>query len=149
MQRRILSREYKHARFGVIEFDGRDEETLKEPLALISRFRDAGLDAIDVSVGFSTPTAQIPWGPNFLAETAARVHSETGLPTSTSWFISDPEEADALVQSGKTDLVMLARPLLANPHWPYGPAKTLGVGDPAWATLLAPYAHWLSRYRTS
>ena len=137
------------ARFGVIEFDGRDEETLKESIALVSRFRDAGLDAIDVSVGFSTPTAQIPWGPNFLAETAARVHSETGLPTSTSWFISDPEQADALVQTGKADLVMLARPLLANPHWPYAAAKTLGVEDPAWATLPAPYAHWLARYRTS
>jgi 2,4-dienoyl-CoA reductase-like NADH-dependent reductase (Old Yellow Enzyme family) len=137
------------ARFGVIEFDGRDEETLQESIALVKRFKDAGLDAIDVSIGFSTPTAQIPWGPNFLAETAARVHAETGLPASTSWFISDPQQAEALIQDGKTDLVMLGRPLLADPHWPYAAAKKLGVDNPAWATLPPPYAHWLARYRTN
>ncbi|MDR6101713.1 2,4-dienoyl-CoA reductase-like NADH-dependent reductase (Old Yellow Enzyme family) [Agrobacterium larrymoorei] len=137
------------ARFGVIEFDGRDEETLRESIALIRRFKEAGLDAIDVSIGFSTPAAQIPWGANFLAEIAARVHVETDLPASTSWFISDPVEADALIQDGKTDLVMLARPLLADPHWPYAAAKALGVENPAWATLPPPYAHWLARYRTN
>lgn len=137
------------ARFGVIEFDGRDEETLRESIALIRRFKETGLDAIDVSVGFSTPTAQIPWGANFLAEIAARVHVETDLPASTSWFISDPVQADALIQDGKTDMVMLARPLLTDPHWPYAAAKALGVENPAWATLPPPYAHWLARYRTN
>ncbi|MDQ1194416.1 NADH:flavin oxidoreductase/NADH oxidase [Agrobacterium sp. SORGH_AS 787] len=137
------------ARFGVIEFDGRDEETLRESIALVRRFKETGLDAIDVSVGFSTPTAQIPWGANFLAEIAARVHVETDLPASTSWFISDPVQADALIQDGKTDMVMLARPLLTDPHWPYAAAKVLGVENPAWATLPPPYAHWLARYRTN
>ena len=61
------------ARFAVSEFDGRDEETLADSIALVSRFKDEGLDAIDVSVGFSTPAAQIPWGPNFMAKMAARV----------------------------------------------------------------------------
>ena len=42
---------------------------------------------------------------------------------------------------------MLARPLLADPHWPYAAAKALGVENAAWATLPAPYAHWLARYR--
>jgi 2,4-dienoyl-CoA reductase-like NADH-dependent reductase (Old Yellow Enzyme family) len=45
------------------------------------------------------------------------------------------------------DLVTLGRPLLADPHWPYRAAKELKVDNPAWATLPAPYAHWLARYR--
>lgn len=137
------------ARFGVIEFDGQDEQTLAESIALINRFKDEGLDAIDVSIGFSTPAAQIPWGPNFMARTAARVRAETDLPASTSWFISDPKQANELIQSGQVDLVMLARPLLADPHWPYAAAKALGIENPAWTTLPAPYAHWLARYRVS
>jgi len=135
------------ARFGVIEFDGRDEETLAEAIGLAGRLKAEGLDFIDVSVGFSTPAAQIPWGPNFLAKTAARVLAETGLPGSTSWFIGKPGQADELIRSGKLDLVMMGRPLLANPHWPYEAAKELGVENPAWATLPPPYAHWLARYR--
>lgn len=132
-------------RFGVIEFDGRDEETLSESIELIRRARDSGLDAIDVSVGFSTLEAKIPWGPAFMAPFAARVRQETGLPTSTSWYISEPEQADGLIRDGKVDLVMLGRPLLDNPHWPYAAARKLGVTRAAW-TLPAPYAHWLERY---
>jgi 2,4-dienoyl-CoA reductase-like NADH-dependent reductase (Old Yellow Enzyme family) len=133
------------ARFGVIEFDGRDEETLAESIALVSRFKTEGLDFIDVSVGFSTPAAQIPWGPGFMAKTAARVRAETGLPGSTSWYISVPEQANDLIGTGQLDLVMLARPLLADPHWPYAAAKALGVENPASSTLPVPYAHWLLR----
>ncbi|EPY03030.1 NADH:flavin oxidoreductase/NADH oxidase [Magnetospirillum fulvum] len=135
-------------RLGVIEFDGRDEDSLVQSIDLIRRFKAEGLDFIDVSIGFSTPTAQIPWGPAFLAPVAARVRRETGLPTATSWFISDAAQADGLIRDGSLDLVMLGRPLLANPHWPYRAATELGIDRPAWV-LPAPYAHWLSRYRTA
>lgn len=135
------------ARFGVIEFDGRDEETLAEAIGLIRRFKAEGLDSIDVSMGFSTPTAQVPWGPALLANVAKRVRAETGLPTSSTWNIGPAEQADALIKDGTIDLAMIGRPLLENPHWPYDAARKLGVEKPAWATLPAPYAHWLSRYR--
>jgi NADPH2 dehydrogenase len=137
------------ARLGVIEFDGRDDETLAESIALVRRFGDRGLDGIDVSLGFSTPDANVPWGPNLMVPIAARVRRETGLPTSTSWFISDATAADSFVRDGSLDLVMLGRPMLENPHWPYDAARKLGVERAAWATLPAPYAHWLDRYRAT
>ena len=112
-------------------------------------FKAEGLDMIDVSMGFSTPAAQIPWGPAFMTPVAERVRREAGLPASTSWFISEPEQADGLIRDEKLDLVMLGRPLLANPRWPYAAAHKLGVDRPAWATLPAPYAHWLERYRAA
>lgn len=136
------------ARLGVIEFDGRDEETLTQSISLVSQFKAGGLDLIDVSMGFSTPKAKIPWGPKFLAPIAGRVRKETGLPASTSWFISDPEQANSLIRDGVVDLVMLARPLLSDPHWPYHAAVKLGIDRPAWV-LPTPYAHWLASYRTS
>lgn len=136
------------ARFGVVEFDGRDEETLAEAIDLVRRLKASGLDFIDVSIGFSTPEAKIPWGPHFMAPIAEQVRRETGLPGSASWFISQPGEADALIAEGALDLVMSGRPLLANPRWPYAAALALGVERAAW-TLPAPYAHWLERYRAA
>ena len=133
-------------RLGVVEFDGNDA-MLEEAIALLRTMKREGLDFVDVSIGFNTPEAKIPWGPNFMGDIAARVRRETELPGTTSWYISKPDEADALVRDGKVDLVMLGRPLLADPHWPYMAAKALGVENPAWATLPAPYAHWLARYR--
>ncbi len=133
-------------RLGVIEFDGNDA-MLGEAIALLSRMKEAGLDFVDVSIGFNTPDANIPWAPNFMADVARQVRRETGLPGTTSWYISKPSEADELVRDGKIELIMLGRPLLADPHWPYAAAKALGVENPAWTTLPPPYAHWLARYR--
>ncbi|WP_119157581.1 NADH:flavin oxidoreductase/NADH oxidase [Caldimonas tepidiphila] len=134
-------------RLGVVEFDGKDEAMLDEAIGLLQRMKREGLDFVDVSIGFNTPKARIPWGPNFMAGTAQQVRRATGLPGTTSWYISKPDEADALVREDKVDLVTLGRPLLADPHWPYRAAKELGVENAAWATLPAPYAHWLARYR--
>jgi hypothetical protein len=114
----------------------------------VRRFKAADLDIIDVSMGFSTPTAEIPWGPAFMAPIAERVRRETALPATTSWFISEPTQANALIVDNKLDLVSLGRPLLANPHWPYRAATELGVDKPAW-TLPSPYAYWLERYRAA
>ncbi len=137
------------ARLGVIEFAGKDEDEqmVAEAIDLLKRLKDEGLDFIDVSMGFNTPDAQIPWGPHFMADTAQHIREQTGLPSTTSWYISQPHEADELIRQEKIDLVTLGRPLLSDPHWPYHAAKELKVDNAAWATLPSPYAHWLARYR--
>ncbi|KFL54539.1 NADH:flavin oxidoreductase [Burkholderia pyrrocinia] len=134
------------ARLGVIEYDGRDEETLAESIALTQRMKREGLDMLSVSVGFSTPDARIPWGPAFLAPIAERVRREAGLPVSSAWGIDTPQLANRVVAEEQLDLVMVGRAHLADPHWPYYAAKQLGVERPSW-TLPVPYAHWLERYR--
>ncbi|MDX9884583.1 NADH:flavin oxidoreductase/NADH oxidase [Thauera sp.] len=133
------------ARFGVLEYDGRDEETLAESIELTRQFKREGLDLLSVSVGFSTPTAKIPWAPAFLAPIAERVRREAGLPVASAWGIDNPATADATVRDGQLDLVMVGRAHLANPHWSMQAARALGVERPTWV-LPAPYAHWLERY---
>lgn len=133
------------ARFGVIEFDGRDEETLQEAIALTRNFKRDGLDLLNVSMGFSTPNAVIPWGPALLAPIAERVSREAALPVASSWNIDDPLEADRVVAAGQMELVMVGRAHLANPHWPYHAALALGEERPS-RVLPASYAHWLARY---
>ena len=136
------------ARFGVIEYDGRDEQTLAESIELARGFRHGGLDLLSVSVGFSTPDAQIPWGPAFLAPIAERVKRESGLPVASAWGIDAPAMADRTVAEGQLDLVMVGRAHLANPHWPYHAALQLKEQRASWV-LPAPYAHWLERYQTA
>lgn len=134
------------ARFGVLEYDGHDEETLTESIELVRNFKEKGLDLLSVSVGFSTPAAQIPWGPAFLAPVARRVREETGLPVGSAWGFGTPRLAQSAVANGDLDIVFVGRSILANPHWPYEAAQVLHHEKPAWV-LPAPYAHWLERYR--
>ncbi|KAA9001266.1 NADH:flavin oxidoreductase/NADH oxidase [Affinibrenneria salicis] len=134
------------ARFGVIEYDGRDEETLNESIELTKSFRQHGLDLLNVSIGFSIPQTQIPWGPGFLAPIAQRVRREAGIPVASAWGIEAPQVAERVVADGQMDLVMIGRAHLANPHYPYLLAQALQVEHPS-RVLPAPYAHWLERYR--
>jgi 2,4-dienoyl-CoA reductase-like NADH-dependent reductase (Old Yellow Enzyme family) len=133
-------------RFGVIEYDGRDNETLAESIDLVKDFKRGGLDLLSVSVGFSTPDAKIPWGPAFLAPVANRVRREANIPVASGWGMDTPDIAEQVVRNGQVDLVKVGRALLANPHWPYQAAVALGVDRPSW-TLPAPYAYWLERYK--
>ena len=136
------------ARLGVLEFDGRDEAALQESVDLARQFKQTGLDLLNVSIGFSTPTAQIPWGPGFLAPIAARLRVETGLPVSAAWGFEDPLVAEQALNQGHLDLVLVGRAHLANPHWPYAAAQALKLDRAPWL-LPAPYAHWLERYQPS
>lgn len=135
------------ARFGVIEYDGKDEETLSESIELVSKWRQLGLDMLSVSVGFTIPETNIPWGPAFLGPVAERVRNEAGIPVSSAWGFGAPKLADQAVRNGQLDLAMIGRAHLENPNWSYQAAKELEKEDPAWV-LPAPYAHWLSRYRS-
>nr|WP_251007977.1 NADH:flavin oxidoreductase/NADH oxidase [Sphingobium sp. BHU LFT2] len=134
-------------RFGVVNFDGEDEQTLPEAIDVLNGLKSKGLDLVDVSLGFTTGASRPASGNGFLIPVAEQVRRETGLPTSTGWNISSPRMADEAISENKIDLVMLARPMLADPHWPYAAAKALGVSEPGMRTLPPPYAHWLDRYR--
>jgi 2,4-dienoyl-CoA reductase-like NADH-dependent reductase (Old Yellow Enzyme family) len=134
------------ARFGVVEYDGRDEQTLTESIELARRFKAGGLDLLSVSVGFTIPETNIPWGPAFLGSIAERVRREADLPVTSAWGFGTPQLAEAAVKNGQLDLVSVGRAHLADPHWAYAAAKELNVDKASW-TLPAPYAHWLERYR--
>jgi 2,4-dienoyl-CoA reductase-like NADH-dependent reductase (Old Yellow Enzyme family) len=135
------------ARFGVIEYDGKDEETLSESIQLVKAWKQRGLDMLSVSVGFTIPETNIPWGPAFLAPVAQRVRNEAGIPVSSAWGFGAPTLADNAIRNEELDLAMIGRAHLENPHWPYFAAQELKQDKPAWV-LPAPYAHWLARYRS-
>ena len=132
-------------RFGVIEFDGRDEQTLLDSIGLVRQFKDAGMDMISVSMGFTIPDTSIPWGPAFMGPIAQRVRKEAGVPVSSAWGFGTPAIAQQVVQDEQLDVVMVGKAHLANPHWTYFAAKELGLPRASW-TMPAPYAHWLERY---
>ena len=134
------------ARFGVLEYDGKDEETLAESIELVRQMRERGLDMLSVSVGFTIAETSIPWGPAFLGDIAKRVRNEAGLPVASAWGFDGPQLAENAVAGEQLDLVMVGRAHLADPHYPLQAAKELGVEKPTWV-LPAPYAHWLERYK--
>jgi 2,4-dienoyl-CoA reductase-like NADH-dependent reductase (Old Yellow Enzyme family) len=100
--------------------------SIDESVQLAKLLREHGVDLVDVSSGGQIPDAQIPVGPGFQVEFAARIRREAGIPTSAVGLITDPVMADAIVAKGEADLVLLGRELLRDPYWPLHAAAALG-----------------------
>lgn len=97
-----------------------------ESVALCRLFREHGVDLVDVSTGGMVPDAKIPVAPGFQVEFAARIRREAGLPVAAVGLITDPAEANAILERGEADLILLGRELLRNPYWPQQAAAALG-----------------------
>jgi 2,4-dienoyl-CoA reductase-like NADH-dependent reductase (Old Yellow Enzyme family) len=70
------------ARLGLIEFA--DGDDIEESLEYVRRLKTEGVDLIDVSMGFTSNEAKIPWGPSMMAPLSAQVRTEADIPTVTS-----------------------------------------------------------------
>ena len=80
--------------------------------------------------------------------TATRIRGETGVPTAVSWNVGDPAYADRLIRDEKVDVLMVGRPMIANPHWPLVVALALALGRNApYDVLPKQYSHALLRSR--
>lgn len=102
--------------------------SIEESIELIRRLKSAGLDMIDVSHGMIVADhSTVPSGPGFMIPHAARIRREVEIATTTSWQITQPEQAAVAIEEGQLDMVSLAREMLRDPYWPYHAALALGV----------------------
>lgn len=100
--------------------------SLDDSVALARRLRDRGVDLVDCSSGGAVPNAKIESGPGYQVPFAERIRREAGMATAAVGLITQPEQADEIVRAGRADLVLLARELLRQPHWPLMAARALG-----------------------
>ena len=105
--------------------------TLEESVRLSAELRALGVDLIDCSSAGLDPRQQITVSPGYQVPFARRIRQEAGIPTAAVGLITEAAQANAIVAEGDADLVLLARELLRNPHWPLLAASALGV-DGVW-----------------
>ncbi|HIJ86676.1 MAG TPA: NADH:flavin oxidoreductase/NADH oxidase [Desulfuromonadales bacterium] len=103
---------------------------LEQSLELVRQLLPLGVDLIDCSSGGSAPQAKVPVGPGYQTQFAEQIRRETGSRTGAVGMITDPAQADHIIRSGQADLVLLARELLRDPHWPLRAARELGHPAP-------------------
>lgn len=103
--------------------------TADESVELARLLKKRGVDLIDASSGGLVPYAQIPVGPGYQVQFAARIRREAQIATAAVGLITDPAQANSIVENGEADLVLLAREMLRDPYWAVHAAAALG--DPA------------------
>jgi len=99
--------------------------TIEETAELSARIQAAGAQFVHVSSGGVSPLQKIPVGPEYQVHLAKAVKARTGLPTMAVGLITEPAQAEAVLQRGDADLVALARAFLYNPRWGWHAAAAL------------------------
>ena len=102
-----------------------------EQSVLFSRWlKERGVDLVDCSSGGLVPGARIPVAPGYQVGFAERIRREASVATGAVGLITEPEQAEEIIVSGKADVVFLARAELRDPYWPLHAAKRLGAQAP-------------------
>ncbi len=104
---------------------------VEQSVELAREFRKAGVDLVDVSSGGMVPYAKIPVAPGYQVPFSAAIRERAGIPTGAVGVVTEPEQAEEIVSSGKADMVFLARQMLREPYWALRAERTLG-GDQEW-----------------
>jgi len=92
---------------------------------------EAGVDLIDVSSGGIITGVKIPSGPGYQVPLAEYVADRISEPVSAVGQITEPKQAEQILQSGKVDVILIARASLRDPYWPLRAAAELGA-DVGW-----------------
>jgi 2,4-dienoyl-CoA reductase-like NADH-dependent reductase (Old Yellow Enzyme family) len=112
---------------------------LEQTIALSKELNKRGADWVAVSSGGLSPLQKIPMGPGYQVPFAQAVKAGSGVNTMAVGLITEAEQAERIIDSGKAHLVALARAMLYDPHWPWHAAAQLD------ATVEAPPQYWRSQ----
>jgi 2,4-dienoyl-CoA reductase-like NADH-dependent reductase (Old Yellow Enzyme family) len=99
---------------------------IDQSVELARRLKSLGVDVIDCSSGGNVEKAAIPVGPGYQLPFAQRIRREAAIMTAAVGMITGPAQADQIIRNGEADIVLLARELLRDPHWPLRAARELG-----------------------
>jgi 2,4-dienoyl-CoA reductase-like NADH-dependent reductase (Old Yellow Enzyme family) len=120
----------------------------EESVRLSRLLKQKGVDVIDCSSGGTLAHSpmdsvraknygyQVPY--------AEKIRAEADIMTMAVGHIVHADQAEAILQDGRADLVALAREILYNPNWPMDAAQKLGA-DPDFNLVPSPYSYWLGK----
>ena len=101
--------------------------SIQETTELAALLSARGVDLIDVSSGGLHASQQITVGPGYQVPFARDVRSKAEIPTGAVGLITEPAQAQAILDEGSADVVLLARAALREPAWPLRAAHELGI----------------------
>jgi anthraniloyl-CoA monooxygenase len=93
---------------------------------------DAGADIIHVSAGQTTPRVKPVYGRMFQTPLSDRIRNEAHVKTIAVGNITEADQVNGIIASGRADLCSLARPHLTDPNWTLHAAAQLGYRDQWW-----------------
>ncbi len=101
--------------------------------ALIARaFKAAGADLIDCSSGQVSPDQKPVYGRMYQTPFADEIRNQEGIATMAVGAITEADQVNSIIASGRADLCAIGRPHLANPAWTLSETAKIGYTQVHW-----------------
>ncbi|HEY0193369.1 MAG TPA: NADH:flavin oxidoreductase/NADH oxidase [Kofleriaceae bacterium] len=100
---------------------------LDQTIEFARQLAQRGVDWIDASSGGLSPAQKITAGPGYQVPFAEAIKRDAGVTTFAVGMITEAQQAEDIIASGKADAVALARAMLYDARWPWHAAASLGA----------------------
>jgi len=115
--------------------------TVEDSVELAKILKAEGIDVIDCSSGNVRSGDRYPYAPGFQVPLAQKVKAEAKIMTAAVGLITEPLQANEIIQKEQADIVLLAREMMRDPYWPLRAAQELNL--PATSALPRRYTYAL------
>lgn len=112
---------------------------LEESITFSRELERRGAAYIHVSSGGLSPKQNIPVEPGYQVPFAEAIKKAVHVPVIAVGLITEPAQAEGILEKGQADAVSLARGMLYDPRWPWHAAAKFG------AQVQAPPQYWRSQ----
>jgi 2,4-dienoyl-CoA reductase-like NADH-dependent reductase (Old Yellow Enzyme family) len=100
--------------------------TVEDSVELVRLLAPLGIDLVDCSSGGLVPRAKIEVRPGYQVPFAREIRAATGVMTGAVGMITDPKQAEEILEEKSADVIVMAREFLREPYWPIKAASALG-----------------------
>jgi len=122
--------------------------TLQESVQLAKDLKTLGTDLIDCSGG-AIAAHEIPKGyitPMYMVTSAEAIKKQAGIATAAVGGIKTAQDANAIIESGRADLTMIASTHLYEPFFALRAASALGIEQQTLESMWPKQYQWPIRY---
>lgn len=100
---------------------------LASAIAFSKALSSLGIDLIDCSSGGTLAAANIPIKPGYQVPFADIIRQEAQILTAAVGLITEPEQAEDILEAQQADAIFMGREFLRNPYWPLQVARTFDM----------------------
>ena len=98
---------------------------LEQSIYLSIKLKEVGVDLIDCSSGGNSFYQKLYPKPGYQVQFSKEIKKKSKILTGAVGLITNPIQANNIIEKNEADLVLLGRELLRNPYWPIHAEKTL------------------------
>ncbi len=99
---------------------------VEQSVVFCAALKKLDIDLIDVSTGGNVPNASIPVAPGYQVPFAAEIRHNAEIATAAVGMITEPHQAEAILEAGQADAIFIAREFLRDPYFVFRAAQELG-----------------------